>query len=151
MKVKTDYTELVDFLFWITFIFFTNPGGILEAFGEDRGDGGINVTDFLFVGMCFLYATIYFKDDRGRNEDFYKTVKYFVFFLLYYFIIFGYLVPIFKDTSSSTFMFVFIKSRQTIYSVCLFIMVYSFFIRSSKLFFNLLFISSFIVLSLFLF
>ena len=49
------HRKLVDYVFWITFIVFTNPGGILEALGEDSGSGGVNVTDFLFVILVACY------------------------------------------------------------------------------------------------
>lgn len=151
MKIKSNYNELVDYLFWITFLVFTNPGGMLMALGEDRGDGGINVTDFLFVIMVGLYTTIYYKNDRGKNEAFNKTVKYLILFLLYYFLVFGLFVPIFKETNSSTFSFIFIKSRQTIYSVFLFIMMYAFIIRSRSVFLKLFLFSSILIMTLFLF
>ena len=49
MKLEGIHRKLVDYIFWIAFILFTNPGGILEALGEDSGDGGINAKDFIFV------------------------------------------------------------------------------------------------------
>ena len=120
------------------------------ALGEDRGDGGVNVTDILFVVMAGIYATIYYKNNRGRNPHFNKIVIYMIIFLLYYYLVFSLFVPVFKETVSSTYKFIFIKSRQTIYSVALFIMIYTFYIRSSKVFFKLLLFSSIIIITLFL-
>lgn len=150
MKIKSNYNELVDYLFWIVFLIFTNPGGILAALGEDRGDGGINITDYLFVVLMGLYATVFYKKDLGINIKFNKTVKYMIIFLLYYFLVFGLFVPIFKETDFSKYSFILIKSRQTIYSVSLFIMIYTFYIRSSTIFFKLLIYSSIIIITLFL-
>jgi hypothetical protein len=149
MKIKSNYTKLVDYLFWIGLIIFTNPGGILKAMGEDRGDGGINITDFLFVLLVFLYSTVLYKRDIGFNQNFNKIVKYLIIFLLYYFIFFAFLVPIFKETDYSSTSFKIIKSRQTIYSVVLFIMIYRFYIRSSIIFFNVLIFSSILIIGLF--
>lgn len=150
MRIKTNYTDFVDYVFWIAFIIFTNPGGILAALGEDRGDGGINITDFIFVFLCGLYVTVFYKKDIGNNVDFKKTVKYLTLFLVYYFLVFGLFVPIFKETQSSSFTFIVIKSRQTIYSVVLFIMIYTFNIRSSAIFFKLFIYTSVIIITLFL-
>ena len=60
MYLKSNYTKVVDYLFWIVLIIFTNPGSILKALGEDRGDGGINVVDFLFcwVGFSLFINTL---------------------------------------------------------------------------------------------
>jgi len=151
MKIKSNYTSLVDYLFWISFLVYTNPGGILMALGEDRGDGGINVTDFLFFAMVGFYGLIYYKNDRGHNESFKKIVKYLVLFLIYYFIVFGLFVPVFNETHSVKYSFILIKSRQTIYSVFFFIMIYSFMIRSRAVFFRLFLYSSVIIIALFLF
>ena len=59
MKKCGRYTELVDYIFWIVFILFNNPGGILKAFGENSGDGGINVTDILYVLLLVSFLLIF--------------------------------------------------------------------------------------------
>ena len=105
---------------------------------------------FYFVGLAFLYSLTLYKNDKGSNPDFRKCVKYLIFFLLYYFIFFSFLVPIFKQTNYSTFVYKFIKSRQTIYSFALFIMVYTFYLRSRMIFFRVFLFTSIIIIILFL-
>ena len=150
MRIKSNYRELTDYLFWTVFIIFTNPGGMLEAFGEDRGDGGINVTDFLFVILFGLYVTVFYKKDIGFNVDYNNVVKYLIIFLIYYFVVFGFFVPIFKESFNFSISFLIIKSRQTVYSVVLFIMVYTFFIRSYSIFLRIFIFSSILIISLFI-
>lgn len=150
MLIKSNYSKVVDYLFWIVFIIFTNPGSILLALGEDRGDGGINIADLLFFVLCILYSTVFYKKDIGEDKNFSSAVKYLIVFLLYFFFLFIYIVPAINQTDYSSLMFKIIKSRQTVYSIALVIMVYTFYMRSSKIFFNLLLFSTIIIITLFL-
>lgn len=151
MKLKSNYNKLVDYIFWIVFIVFTNPGDLLLAFGEDRGDGGINVADFLFVVLFGCYIFIFYKKDIGYDRTYIKVVQYFFIILLYYFLVFGYMVPIFRESSQFSITFLIIKGRHTIYSLFLVVMVYRFYLRSFLIFYKLFIISSIIVISLFVF
>jgi len=150
MKTKTNYTKLVDYIFWITFIIFTNPGDILRALGEDSGDGGINVVDFLMVILIGCYVMVFYKKDIGYDKAYNKMLKFILIFTAYHFIVFNFLVPVFKETAYSSIPFVLIKSRHEAYSIILFFLTYRFFIRSSKIFFELLIYSSIIIMILFL-
>lgn len=149
-NIENSSTSLLDYLFWIILIIFTDPGGILEAFGEDSGDGGINVTDLLFGGLLCCYVLTLFRKNTRTDIQYTKIFRLFLVFLAYYFIVFGYIVPELKSPVGYSLTFVAIKSRHTIYSVLLFIMVYRFFKRSYLLFFKILLVSSFIVIILFL-
>ena len=150
MTIKRDYKKTVDFVFWIVFILFTNPGGVLEALGEDSGSGGINITDLLFVVLFICYVFIFQKKDLKKNKTYNIILKLIIVTALYHFIVYNLFVPIFKGTLSVSNVFVLIKSRHEAYSVALFIMVYRFFIRSHVIFFKSLLYSSIIILILFL-
>ena len=89
------HKKLVDYVFWIAFILFTNPGGILEALGEDSGDGGINAKDFIFVILLVCFLVTFKRTDREKDVTFNKTKKYLFIFLAYFIIVFGFFVPIF--------------------------------------------------------
>lgn len=142
--------NIVDYIFWLLLIIFTDPGGILEALGEDSGDGGINVTDLLFVSMIICYAFTLVKRDIKIDLSENRIFKYFFLFLVYYFIVFGYIVPELKNPLGYSFSFFVIKSRYTIYSVLLFLMVYRFFKRSTIVFFKSLMLTSSVVIILFI-
>lgn len=143
--------NLVDYIFWILFIIYTNPGGILEAiFKEDRGDGGINIVDFVFVLMFVCYMFIFYQKDLLKDILYSKTLLFIIYYVLYLYIVFGFLVPAFKETPNSSFITVFVKSRTTIFNLFLFVMIYSFFFRSYFIFIKIFMYSSVIVMVLFL-
>lgn len=151
MKINTDYKKLVDYIFWIVFIIFTNPGNILTAiFKEDSGDGGINITDFLFAILFVCYLLVLYKKDFGYDRTYNKILKFILIFTVYHFLVFNYFVPVFKETAYSSVKFILIKSRHEAYSIVLFFMTYRFFVRSYKIFFELFLYSSIIILVLFL-
>ncbi len=141
--------KLVDYIFWILFIFFTNPGGIIMAMGEDRGDGGVNVVDFIYVGLVACYVLVSVKPTFKYDPVFKKAIKYLILFALYDLFFYSYIVPIFKNPNYSL-AFTLIKSRETVYSFSLFLITYKFFMRSHQVFLNLFIFSSVVVLSLFI-
>ncbi len=140
----------IDYYFWGLFIIYSNPGGILNALGLIGSEGGsITIRDlifFLLVG-CFVVMYLNFKVNSTLYN---KAIKYLVIFLLYYFIVFGYFTPILKLNEGHSFLFFLKKTRTTIYSILLFIMIYHFFVRSNVLFFRMLFVSSIFILILFI-
>ncbi len=143
----------IDYLFWITLIVFSNPGGIMEAVGlgdKQFGLGGANLNDYLFVLMGILYISI--PSNRRYNENnFVKTGKYLLFFFMYYFIMFGFVTPIINETQNQLILIDIIKIRWALYTIMLFFFTYRFFIRSYLIFFRLLLISSIIIFSIFFF
>lgn len=153
MKIKSNYTDLTDYIFWTLFIIYTNPGAILEAiFNEDRGDGGINLVDFVFVLMFICYMFVFHKKDGTyfkKDRIYSKVLMYLIIFVLYLFLVFGLFVPIFKSTPDFSFLTVFVKSRTTIFNLFLFIMVYRFFMRSNMIFLKLFLYSSITIILLF--
>lgn len=147
---KKSTPKLIDYLFWIIFVFFTNPGGIITAItNEDRGDGGINIVDYLYVALFACYVLISIKPTFKYGKTFKKIGIYVLLFLVYDLLFFSYLVPTFKNPLYSP-IFTFIKSRETIYSFTLFFMIYKFSRRSFNVFLNLLVLSTIIVVILFL-
>lgn len=143
-------TELIDYVFWITFIFFTNPGGILQAFGENSGDGGINVTDFLFVVLAGSYVLTYHKFDYVNDVVYDKFKIYLFIFLAFYLVVFGFIVPIFNERPGYSPLFSFIKNRFIIINIFLFVFIYRFYLRSYLLFYKIFIYSSILVLTLFI-
>lgn len=151
LKSNRTYTKLIDYVFWITFIVFTNPGAILSAFGEDSSDGGINITDVLIVILFGCYVLLPRKNNFVNDKTYSKTLKYLLIFLLYYLIVFGFFVPVLKDNPNYTPFTTFIKIRHGIINVVLVFVVYEFFLRSSAIFFKYFLYSSIVVIVLFLF
>lgn len=149
LGLKSKYSETVDYVFWIAFIIFTNPGGILAAMGENSADGGINITDLIYVVLvgCFLLV---FRKNKISNDKSYRSIaKYLVIFLVYYFLVFSFILPKLKGIHSYSLFFILIKIRHSFIHISLFFIVYEFFLRSYPIFFKLLLYSSVIVISLF--
>jgi len=146
---KQSKYELVDYAFWFLLILFSNPGGIFQAFGEDTSkSGSIDMRDFILALLFGCFMLISYKS-KVQSKTYKKIVKHLIIFLLYYFVVYGYLIPIINDNPGYvTFSFL-KKSRKTVYSILIFIMVYRFYIRSYVIFFKSLIISSIIILSLF--
>lgn len=150
MKLEGIHKKLVDYVFWIAFILFTNPGGILEALGEDSGDGGINAKDFIFVILLVCFLVTFKRTDREKDVTFNKTKKYLFIFLAYFIIVFGFFVPIFRGSPDYTPVFFVVKNRLTFINIFLFIAVYKFYQRSYPIFYKTFIFSSIIIIPLFI-
>lgn len=139
----------VDYLFWMVFILFTNPGGIQNGLGINELRGGLNFNDFLILIMLFCYVVS--TKTKAYKNLYYNRIALFLFiFSIYYLIGFSYIVPKYNDNLTS-FINVLIKIRHTFYSFLLFFFTYRFFQRSYQIFFKLFVYSSILILSLFLF
>ena len=146
---KQSKNELIDYAFWFLLILFSNPGGIFKAFGEDTTKtGSIDMLDFIIALLFGCFMLVSYKS-KVKSKTYKKLIKYLIFFALYYFIIFGFFVPIFNESPGYTTFGFLKKSRKTVYSFLLFIMIYRFYLRSYMIFFKTLVISSIIVLALF--
>lgn len=151
MKVSYgDSKKVVDYVFWIVLIFFTNPGSILQAFGEDVGDGGVKISDFLFVVLSICFVLIFKKKYFQGDSQFLKVSKFLFIFLIYYVIVVSFFIPQFKSSQNYSFIFNLIKIRPGIMNFFLVHYVYLFYLRSYKLFLKYFILSSIIVLILFL-
>ena len=132
--------KYIDYIFWILFILYSNPGGILQALGLMGSEGGsVSIRDLLFFSLLGCYIFVRQGKPIDKSDLYHKAVKYFIIYFIYYFVVFGYITPSFKSLYSHSFFFFFKKSRTTIYSFLLFIMVYHFYLRSGVLFFRTLF------------
>lgn len=152
MNYAKNYNQkkLVDYVFWIILILFTNPGGILEFMGEDSNDGGIDVTDllFLFLSLCFLLVLN--KGILLKDRHFAKLLRYLFIFLLYYIIVFSFFLPQIKNNDEYSFFLTIIKIRHGIINILLVLYIYLFYLRSYRLFFKIFLYSSILVIFLFL-
>ena len=121
--------NLVDYLFWIVLLVFSNPGNILGALGEDTSDGGVNITDLLFVVLLLCSLAVFKKQEVLEDKPFKKMLKYLLIFFVYYLIVFCFFVPQFKNVPGYSVLGTFIKIRHAIINMFLVVMVYIFYLR----------------------
>lgn len=145
-----NYNKIVDHLFWISFLIFTNPGGILSALGEESGDGGINITDLIMVLLMGCYVVIKVNTEENNDRSFIGLRNALIIFGLYYLIVFGFFVPTIKNNLNYTVVKSMVKMRHGVINVVLFIMVYDFYLRSYKLLLRYFLYTSILVILLFL-
>lgn len=132
------------------FIIFTNPGGILKALGENSADGGINITDMLFVVLfiCFIFV---FDKNKSYNDNLYnKIIKNLSIFLIYYLVFFAFFIPLFRDIPNFSVLGAYIKIRHAVIHFLLVIMIYEFYLRSYVIFWKIFLYSSILVIILFI-
>ncbi len=142
--------DFLDYFFWIMFVLYSNPGGMLNAIGLISSDSGGGVKDLVIFSLFGCYLLSIILDKNIHIDPDYKTiVAWFAIFGIYYFLVFGYLVPSFKETLGYSLMTFLKKSRFTVYSFLIFLMTYRFYLRSGPIFFKTLIISS--ILAIFLF
>lgn len=147
---KTIKHKIVDYIFWIVFLLFTNPGGILQALGFDNGSGGINITDILYVILVFCFLRVFDKSIFLQDKSFIKAIKFLIVFVLYYIIVFSFFVPIFKNNPFYSPVTTFIKIRYSIINCSMVPIVYLFLSRSTDVFIRLFLTISIVVIILFL-
>src|ERR1035437_10791662 len=92
---KLLYT-ILDYLFWVLLILFTNPGGILQAMNIWDVAGGVTINDILFILLSICYVIIP-KSHNNFDLDFINVKRFLIFFLAYYFIVFAYIVPLYNE------------------------------------------------------
>ncbi len=150
LNVKHKRIQLVDFIFWITFILFTNPGGILKILGQSGDDGGgIKVSDLLYfvMFMCFIFIH---RNIKINNDIAYKKIiKHLLIFLFYYFVVFSFMIPILKGNPLYSPISTLIKTRHSFINISLVMLVYNFYLRSHELFYRLFLYSSILVILLY--
>ncbi|MBZ0183575.1 MAG: O-antigen ligase family protein [Melioribacteraceae bacterium] len=145
--MRINKRDNIDYIYWISLILFTNPGGIQEALGIFGSEGAIKMNDFLILVLVLSFMfVVNIKLHNILNR---KLIKWIIIFFIYYFVIFGYATPLFKDANSNI-AFNFIKLRFSFYSLVLFITSVPFFVRSWKLFIEVYIYSSLIILLLFI-
>src|ERR1035438_5738264 len=141
--------SFIDYLFWVLLILYTNPGGIFEAFHIWHVFGRFNVNDLLFVLLTICYVIIP-KSHDSFDVDFKIVRNYLFVFLIYYFIVFVYLVPLYNGNKDYSLIIALTKSRWTIFSVFLFIYIYKFFTRRWDIFLYIFYFSSVLILIIFI-
>ena len=147
-KLKYNF---IDYCFWGLLIVYTNPGGILQALGLISKEGGsVSIRDIFFFMLLGLYILITILDNRKiKDNAYFMTLNFLVLFFLYYFLVFGFIVPSYKETLGYSLFNFIKKSRSAIYSFLLFMMAYRFFMRSAAIFLKTLVVSSITILALF--
>ena len=147
---KLIYT-ILDYLFWILIILYTDPGGLLYNYNTNNMQGEIKIYDLIFIVLSICFIAIP-KNKIVLDKDFIRLRKYLFIFLFYYFAIYGYVIPVFIIKNHHySFLTCFVKSRTTIYNLFIFIYIYEFFKRSWDIFIKLFIFSSILVLMIFLF
>jgi len=149
MIIKTK-PKLIDYFFWIIFIIYTNPGGILEYFGENGKESGIDISDFLFFMLFGCYLVVFKKGRFVKDKMYGKVIKSLIIFSLYYLIVFCFFVPILKNVPNYSVFNTIIKIRHGIFNILLVVMIYEFYMRSQMIFFKSFLFSSIIVMILFI-
>lgn len=153
MTIKHN-NNFIDYLFWTLLILFTNPGGIQQALGIydalrlSGSFASINLNDFLFGALAGCYLLVP-KRNRYKDPSTKKIKRYMIIFFVYFFIVFGYLTPIFKNPETNV-VFNFVKLRFSFYSFGLFFFVLTFWKRSWRIFLKLFIYSSVFILFIFL-
>jgi hypothetical protein len=142
---KTRYT---DYIFWTAFLLFTNPGGIQNALKINAIGGGFTFNDVLFPILLICFVSVAGK--LSYDNDFKMVGFYMGIFSLYYFFVFGFLSPIVNSTINYSFIPTLIKLRWSFYSLSLFFFVYVFMNRSFDIFKKIFFVTSVLILILFL-
>ena len=144
------FDPLIDYLFWIFLILFTNPGGISEAFNIHDISGKVDLNDLIFVLLSFFYILI--SNNYSNSDTVFKKIKSFLYiFLIYYFVFNVFIVPQLNNNKSYSLLFNLIKSRYVVYYVFLFIYIYEFFKRRLDIFTRVFTYSTVLVLFVFLF
>ena len=139
----------IDYIFWVLFILYSDPGGIFEAFNIRYIIGRFNVNDLFFIIMTICYVVIP-KSHNNFDADFIKVRNCLLFFLIYYFIAFVYLVPSHNGSTDYSLIIALTKSRWALYNILLFIYIYEFFKISYDVFIKIFVHVSALILVLFL-
>lgn len=141
--------KIIDKIFWITLIIYSDPGGLQVALNIKEIGYRINLNDILFVILSICYFVLQ-KKDYLKDKDFRYIWIVMIIFLIYFFVIYGYVTPVYKNAKGYSFIFAIIKMRYLFYCVQIFLYIYVFFQRSGLLFIKYYFISSILILIIYL-
>ena len=141
--------NLTNYLFWVLFILFTNPGGVVNALNIYYITAKINISDLIFILLSICYYIIP-KAHTVYDTEFFKIKKYLLIFLIYYLVVFVVIVPMFNANIGYSLQENLIKSRYTLYVIFVTIYIYDFFKRSSDIFIKVFLFSSIFILTLFI-
>jgi hypothetical protein len=137
-----------DLWFWIFLNLFFDPGGYIYEYLEGTLLGPLQIADVCMAGMiiCLFFEKI--KWEAIYQDQFLKKfLFYFFLFALYYFIVYGGIVPYFNnDLDYSTFL---VKNRRYPYSFIILIAVYVFSLKNLYYFYTTTLFVGIICLTLF--
>lgn len=139
---------IIDYIFWSFLILFTDPGGIVEALKIYYVIGKVNYTDISFVILSICYLIIP-KTQVLTDLTFIKVKRFMIIFILYFYVFYIVIIPKLNHTENYSLLFSIIKTRRTLYNICLFIYIYEFFKRRWDIFIKTFLLSSIIILVLF--
>ena len=133
-------------VFWLSALLIFDPGGFFTGYLNSDIVWRIKYYDVFFFVMfvCFLNDKRFEKGDRY----YFKIRNVAIAISCFYFFITGLMIPLLNDYIDLTFFIQ--KNRLYFYSVPIFLFVYHFSIRSIDIFYNLLLISSTIILASFI-
>ena len=137
-------------LFWISLMLFFDPGGFFAGYFESNIFWRIKYYDFFFSLMLLVYLLKGLnKRHSGQDKVINKITKYLIMISLYFFLVFGILVPLSKGYIDLPFFLQ--KNRQFFYAIPLFIMTYHYSLNSIQMFYRIFIIfSTFILVSYFI-
>jgi len=137
-----------DFWFWIFLNLYFDPGGYVTYYLDGKLVGPLNVTDVLIVGMIFCLVFAKIKLGIIYQDQFLtKFLLYLFIFTLYYFIVYGGIVPYFhNDFDYVNFL---LKNRMYFYGIIILISVYIFSLGGLKYFYTSTIFIAVICLSLY--
>ena len=124
----------LDKIFWISFIFYFDPGGLIYYYFSNDIFWRISFTDVFFLIMMCCYYLLDKKTSQRISIINISIKQLYVFFLIwiFYFIFFyGLIIP---QSNLTTFVEFLIKTRYVIMCFMLFPAVYTFSFRSIEIF-----------------
>jgi hypothetical protein len=138
-----------DLSFWFLINILFDPGGYVAYYLESNLFLSLNITDVAIVPIIFCLYVINANFKIIYKDQFlYNFLKVFFIFAVYYFIVFGAVVPyLHNDLDYITFLQ---KNRNFVYYVIILISVYFFTLRGLKYFYLTTLFIGFSVLSAFL-
>lgn len=140
----------IDYFFWICFLLYFDPGGFFDFYFNQYIFRQISYNDLLFFLMFGTAIRINYGHYLNYIFRYERSFKFFLVFILiwifYYIFIWGIVI---SDQLFNALPTILIKTRRNLYTYLLVLPVFVFSVRSLKVFFKLLFYTSFIVLILF--
>lgn len=114
-----------DKCFWLSLFFFFDPGGFFEGYFDSKLIGLLNFSDVLFF-MILLSIILQREEKSSYRQDrrFRFIFRYTIFFLLYFVLIYGLIIPYYYERIDVSFFL--IKNRNMFYSIFLMYGVFKF-------------------------
>ncbi|MBS4034549.1 MAG: hypothetical protein KGZ85_08800 [Ignavibacterium sp.] len=125
-----------DFWFWLFLNLYFDPGGYIRGYLGGALIGPLNMSDIFIVGIviCLISARVNWNL-IGKDKLFVNFLSMLIIFGVYHFVIFGGIVPYYKD-DLNYFSFL-IKNRIYIYGIIIFVSVYAFALRNLNYYYTI--------------